>query len=295
MRTFAPVACLLMAVTLYSCNSGMKEFKTLPSGLKYKIVDDKKGDKKASVGSFVTMHVTTKIKDSVLFDSRKMNGDKPIETPVNPPAQAGDIMEAFPELSEGDSAIFQIPIDTLAKGQPLPPFAQSGDLLSFHVRIVSVQSKEEYEKSKAEASKKQLETDDKAIQDYLKANNLNATKTASGLYYIITSPGSGANAAAGQEITMAYTGMLLNGQKFDSNVDPAFKHVEPFKFKLGQGQVIPGWDEGIALMNKGAKAKLFIPSTLAYGAQGMPGSEANPQGIPANSCLIFEVELKNIQ
>jgi FKBP-type peptidyl-prolyl cis-trans isomerase FkpA len=295
MRTFAPVACLLMAATLYSCNSGMKEFKTLPSGLKYKIVDDKKGDKKATVGSFVTMHVTTKIKDSVLFDSRKMNGDKAIETPVNPPAQAGDIMEAFPELTEGDSVVFQIPIDTLAKGQPLPPFAKSGDLLSFHVRIVSVQSKEEYEKSKAEASKKQLESDDKAIQDYLKANNLNATKTASGLYYIITSPGSGANAAAGQEITMNYTGTLMNGQKFDSNEDPAFKHVEPFTFKLGQGQVIPGWEEGIALMNKGAKAKLIIPSTLAYGAQAMPGNESNPQGIPANSCLIFDVELKNLK
>jgi FKBP-type peptidyl-prolyl cis-trans isomerase FkpA len=84
-------------------------------------------------------------------------------------------------------------------------------------------------------------------------------------------------------------------KKFDSNEDPAFQHVQPFTFNLGTGQVIPGWDEGIALLNKGAKAKLLIPSPLAYGDRGMPGSPANPEGIPANSVLIFDVEVKNIK
>lgn len=295
MRKLSSALALLSVATLFSCNSGMKEFKALPSGLKYKIVDDKKGDKKAVEGTFVTMHIVTKIKDSVLYDSRKMNNDKPIETPVNKPQQSGDIMEGFPLLTEGDSVLFEIPIDTLAKGQPLPPFAKSGDMLTFAVKILKVQTKEEYEKSKQEASKAQLEADDKAITDYLKANNLNATKTASGMYYVITSPGSGPNATKGQEITMNYTGMLLNGKKFDSNEDPAFQHVQPFTFNLGTGQVIPGWDEGIALLNKGAKAKLLIPSPLAYGDRGMPGSPANPEGIPTNSVLIFDVEVKNIK
>ena len=241
------------------------------------------------------MHIVTKIKDSVLFDSRKMNNDKPIETPVNKPQQSGDIMEGFPLLTEGDSVVFEIAIDSLAKGQALPPFAKSGDILQFAVKILTVQTKEEFEKSKKEASKKQMDSDDKAIADYIKANNLTATKTASGMYYVITTPGSGANATQGQEVTMNYTGMTLNGKKFDSNEDPAFQHVEPFTFKLGTGQVIPGWDEGIALLNKGAKAKLLIPSPLAYGERAMPGSPANPDGIPANSVLIFDVEVKNIK
>jgi FKBP-type peptidyl-prolyl cis-trans isomerase len=295
MRKLASVVTLLVVATLFSCKSGMKEFKTLPSGLKYKIIDYKKGEKKATVGSFVTMHIVTKIHDSVLFDSRKMNNDKPIETPVNAPQQPGDIMEAFPELTEGDSVVFQIAVDTLAKGQPLPPFAKSGDILEFTVKILTVQSKEEYEKSKTEASKKQLEADDKAINDYLKANNLTATKTASGMYYVITTPGTGANATNGQKITMNYTGTLLNGKKFDSNEDPAFQHVEPFEFTLGQGQVIRGWDEGIALLNVGAKAKLLIPSPMAYGDRGMPGNPANPDGIPANSPLVFDVQVKAIK
>ncbi len=82
--------------------------------------------------------------------------------------------------------------------------------------------------------------------------------------------------------------MLLNGEKFDSNVDPQFQHVQPFEFMLGKGSVIKGWDEGIALLKKGGKATLFIPSTLAYGA-----NSPSPK-IPAHSVLVFEVELNEI-
>ncbi|MBL7765675.1 MAG: FKBP-type peptidyl-prolyl cis-trans isomerase [Chitinophagaceae bacterium] len=295
MRKIAPLM-LLTAATLFSCTGGMKEFKTLKSGVKYKIVDDKKGDKKAVVGSMITMNITTKLKDSVLFESMKQNNGQPIETPVNAPMQSGDIMEVFPELTEGDSVIIEVPVDSLFKGgQPLPPFMKSGDNLSFYVKLISVKSKEEFEKSKLEASKKQLEIDDKAINDYLTKNNLKANKTASGLYYIINTPGSGPNASAGKMITMNYTGMLLDGTKFDSNEDPAFQHPQAFEFTLGQGMVIKGWDEGIALMNVGTKATLIIPSPLAYGERSMPGSEANPKGIPANSPLVFNVEVKAIK
>jgi FKBP-type peptidyl-prolyl cis-trans isomerase len=113
---------------------------------------------------------------------------------------------------------------------------------------------------------------------------LNATRTNSGLYYVITNQGTGANAAAGDEVTVNYTGMFLDGRKFDSNIDSAFNHVSPFKFTLGRSQVIRGWDEGIALLKKGSKAKLILPSAIAYGANGTGG-------IPANSVLQFDVEL----
>ncbi len=86
---------------------------------------------------------------------------------------------------------------------------------------------------------------------------------------------------------MKYTGKTLDGTPFDSNVDPKFGHVEPFKFVIGTGQVIPGWDEGVALLNKGAKGKLYIPSPLAYGPQG-------PPAIGANAVLVFDVEVVNI-
>ncbi len=109
--------------------------------------------------------------------------------------------------------------------------------------------------------------------------------TASGLSYIDTEAGDGAEAKAGQNATVHYTGWLYQngekGDKFDSSVDRG----QPFSFPLGAGRVIRGWDEGVAGMKPGGKRTLIIPPALGYGAQGAGGV------IPPNATLIFEVEL----
>ena len=111
-------------------------------------------------------------------------------------------------------------------------------------------------------NEKQLSVDLELIENYLKENNVNATKTESGLYYEITKNGSGDNASSGDNVTVHYTGMLLNGEVFDSSLS----RNEPFSFQLGRGMVIKGWDEGITYFNKGAEGRIFIPSPLRYGA-----------------------------
>jgi FKBP-type peptidyl-prolyl cis-trans isomerase len=93
--------------------------------------------------------------------------------------------------------------------------------------------------------------------------------------------GTGASPRKGQTVTVHYTGTLANGTKFDSSVD----RNEPFEFVLGVGQVIQGWDVGVAQMKVGQKVKLTIPPEMGYGAGGYPGA------IPPNATLIFEVEL----
>jgi FKBP-type peptidyl-prolyl cis-trans isomerase FkpA len=94
-------------------------------------------------------------------------------------------------------------------------------------------------------------------------------------------PGTGAEARAGQRVTVHYVGTLTDGSKFDSSRDRG----QGFTFKLGAGQVIKGWDEGVAGMKIGQLRKLTIPPELAYGARGFPPV------IPPNSTLVFEVEL----
>ncbi len=108
--------------------------------------------------------------------------------------------------------------------------------------------------------------------------------TKDGLKYAIVKEGTGPKAKAGDIVTVNYSGFLLNGKKFDSSVE----RDAPITFKLGAHTVIPGWEEGIKLMNKGAKARLIIPPSLGYGNRAM-----GP--IPANSTLIFDVQLLNIK
>ena len=138
-----------------------------------------------------------------------------------------------------------------------------------------------------DATPTQTYTDEELFQSFLTSNKItNAKKQPSGLYYIPrTTDSTAVRATAGKTVSVLYTGALMNGTVFDAS---SLHGNTPFSFVLGKGQVIAGWDEGIALMHKGDKAVLLIPSTLGYGAQAV-GS------IPANSPLYFEVQLTDVK
>ncbi|MGB3616919.1 MAG: FKBP-type peptidyl-prolyl cis-trans isomerase, partial [Catalinimonas sp.] len=123
--------------------------------------------------------------------------------------------------------------------------------------------------------------DDSLIATYAAANNLNVQQTESGLNYAIERRGTGDRPEAGERVKVNYTLTNLQGDKIDSSYDRG----EPFSFTLGRGEVIPGWDEGIALLKEGAKAKFLVPSRLAYNERAL-GPTA-----PPFSVLMFDVEL----
>jgi FKBP-type peptidyl-prolyl cis-trans isomerase len=129
----------------------------------------------------------------------------------------------------------------------------------------------------AEEKRKQQEAFDQASAGY--------EETASGLRYKIIQEGSGKQATKGAGVSVHYKGQLLDGTVFDSS----YKRKQPIDFKVGIGQVIPGWDEGILLLKVGDKARFVIPSDLAYGARGAGGV------IPPNAVLIFDVELMDVK
>jgi peptidylprolyl isomerase len=113
--------------------------------------------------------------------------------------------------------------------------------------------------------------------------NIGVTET--GMKYEIIKEGTGPSPKRGDSVTVHYTGWLEDGTKFDSSVD----RNQPFTFKLGVGQVIQGWDDGVATMRVGGKTKFFIPPELGYGSRGAGGV------IPPNAKLIFEVELLSVK
>jgi FKBP-type peptidyl-prolyl cis-trans isomerase FkpA len=288
------------------CNSG-GGFKKI-NGVEYKIVKDAPGQV-AKIGDVIEFHILAKVDTMVLGDSRKQPGGAPAARKVDSVKNLGQFEAVFPFLSAGDSVLIYVSCDTILKTltdqqkQQLPPWLKAGKKITVTVAVVSVKSMDEYNKeaqAKQEQMMKEMQEkeaaqkplDDQMLQDYLTKNNIKATKTASGLYYVVSKEGTGETAKAGQDVTMKYIGKTLEGKQFDANMDENYQLLAgktPFSFQLGQGQVIKGWDEGLQLLKKGSKATIYIPSGLAYGSQAM-----GPD-LPANSILVFTVEMMDVK
>ncbi len=136
---------------------------------------------------------------------------------------------------------------------------------------------EDFKKSK----EARLAEEKRKAEEALAKEIIGFNKTNTGLYYQITHKGNGKKVQAGKQVSVHYTGMLLDKTVFDSS----YRRNQPLTFTVGIGQVIQGWDEGILLLNEGDKARFVIPSELAYGSRGAGGV------IPPNAPLIFDVEL----
>lgn len=201
------------------------------------------------------------------------------------------LMQAMGMMREGDEVELIIP-SALAFGEMgrpgmIDPFTP----LHYFIRLTSVKTKAQNDaeiaaKAKvAEAEKQALKLQESSVlAKYIADNAITVAPTASGLYFISTTEGTGEQAVAGSKVKVHYTGTLLDGTKFDSSVD----RNEPFEFVLGQGQVIKGWDEGVAMMKVGGKATLILPSSIAYGER-QAGDIIKPF-----SPLKFDVELIEI-
>lgn len=237
-----------------------KEFTT-ESGLKYKITHEGKGQR-AKPGDNVLVHYTGKLTNDSIFDSSVKRGQ-----PFKFKLGVGQVIKGWDEgialLNVGDKAVLTIPSELGygARGAgTIPP----NSTLIFEVELISI----------VEPPKP------------FDVKGKDTSTTASGLKYIkVTSNENGIKAEKGKTVSVHYTGYLEDGKVFDSSIERG----EPIAFPLGTGRVIAGWDEGIALLKTGEKARLIIPYQLAYGEQGYPGA------IPPKATLIFDVELVKVQ
>jgi peptidyl-prolyl cis-trans isomerase A (cyclophilin A) len=237
------------------------------SGLMYQHTVVGEGDAPVE-GNMMQIQYIGYLEDGTQFES---SYDRPDELQL--PLVKGQILEgwyeAFLLMKTGGKLKIVLPpwlgFGNQAKGQ-IPPNAH----LIFDFELIKITDPEE-----------EMKEDEKTFKAEMSLKYPESAGTKSGLLYQMTEEGNGSLPKAGQEVEVHYTGYLLDGSKFDSSVDRG----QTFKFTLGQGMVIKGWDEGIQLCKVGGKIKLIIPYWLAYGAQGRP-----PQ-IPQKAHLIFDVEV----
>ena len=260
-------------------------FKKTDNGLYYQFNTDVDDTLFPEIGDFVEIDMIYTTGDSVLFDSKKL--PQAMQLPIVESVYPGDIYEGLSMMNIGDSATFICNTDSvflkLFRFREVPADLDSVENIYFYIKMNDIMSQEEMQ-AKKEAEMKKLAEEETGLRDAFIAENYpDAQPTESGLYFISEKKGHGKMPVAGDKVKVHYTGKFLDGTVFDSSVERG----KPFEFTLGQGQVIKGWDEGIAMMHKGGKAILIIPSDLAYGPQGN-------RGIPPASTLVFEVELLDI-
>lgn len=277
---------LLIAVSMSSC--GAKKVQKTLNGFDVTLIHDEPGDL-AMEGDYAYFRYEVKSNDSTLFSSSTQTPMIKFKLPKlekQDAKNAQPLLEALFLMSKGDSAMVE---QTLTEEMKASIGIANVDKLSFYVSLVDLKNEADYnadmeasQKAAAESAKMITDKVASILNDY-KAGSLSSSiqTTASGLKYIIHEEGAGALPEAGKPVSVNYYGSLMDGNRFDDS----WSRGQAFQFVLGQGQVIKGWDEGVALLKAGSKASLFIPSDLAYGAEG------SPPAIPANSELMFYIEV----
>ncbi len=283
---------IALGLILIGCSSGQYPgYEYSDNGLYYKIVEDsdteliKKGD-------FLKVNIRySTMSDSVFFDSKKEV--LPVWIKIDEPAFRGDVMEGISMLSIGDSASFIVRIDTfflMTIGAARVPDFGNDSMMYVNIRVLDSKSSEEFELEREildQQTKVQLEElrvkEIEDLKNYIQINNITQQPTESGLVFIPVQNGTGALIKKGQTVICHYTGAFIDGQIFDTSKD-----MEPLRVKIGSGDMIAGFDEALQMMNKGAKAKVIIPSEIGFGK-----SEMNSP-IPPYATLVFDIEVIDV-
>jgi FKBP-type peptidyl-prolyl cis-trans isomerase FkpA len=297
------IICLL-ALTLVVKANAQTEIQRTPRGAMCQVFT-RNTTPKINLNDVITFQIIQKTdKDSVLYSTYASGA--PVMVQVVASKNVGDLMEVFPMLTVKDSALVKVPTDSIFVGHEdqRPPFLPKGSNLDFTIKIVRVQTLNEAiaERDSAIAAKKTAEDKLKVAEindtkQYIADHKLVLKTTPSGLKYVITKASVKPRPLKGDTVWVNYTGRTLEDKVFDSSIESVAKEAglnqpgrtyEPLKFVLGVDNIIPGWHEGLQLVNEGGKATLVIPSSLAYGDQGA-GEDIKPY-----STLVFDVELVKI-
>jgi FKBP-type peptidyl-prolyl cis-trans isomerase FkpA len=301
------LAILVLMVGASFMSSCQKTTKvTEKDGIEYTYI--KEGTESAPNGSFLlyNLEITTAT-DSVIYSTAEQPFPGYLMANDSlPPTNGMD--EIFLTLRKGDSIQFESTAKVIF-GENFPPFMKEADIVKVKLGAFEIMDQaaieaffnstmEAEDKKRAERAVGMVAEEGKTIEAYIQEKGLTASKTESGLYYVIEQEGTGEATTPGTTMYVNYAGYLLDGTLFDTsmadvakanNIFDAARPYEALPVNVGMGQVIPGWDEGLMLLKKGSKGKFIIPSPLGYGENGAGAM------IPPNSILVFDVEVTDVQ
>jgi len=281
------ILCLAVAP---ACKKGST--RHTPSGMKYIVYKENQGVKPVA-GDYVTFEMVYKTEsDSVLFDSRK--NQSPFRIQMEKIPFKGSLEEGLSCLSEGDSATFFISSDSLLKyvirdSEAGASLLKPGTQALFDIKLIRIQSKADAEREIKEKAAARQKAEAGVISEYLEREKLISMPDSSGIY-MIGNQATGNEIHDGDTVSVYYTGKYLNGIPFEMKNRPG----SPLQFVMGAGQVIPGWEIAFKKINEHSKVTLVIPSSLAYGEEGLFNPSKGNYVVPPFTPLAYEVEIVRV-
>lgn len=283
------ITILSLALIVASCNTKYDKTET---GLTYKIIGGD-GKQKLKFGEIVKINGVVKVsggKDTVLFSTY---GKLPEYIPVDTTnRKSHDFNEILKFASVGDSLIVVAQVDTLVKMGALAynEVFKKGGTITTSLKLLKSFATQELSMADQSAEVEKFKVKEVAdVEAYIKKKGAKVEKTANGAFVEILNPGDAVKGVAGKQVSVMYRGSLMeDGKIFDTNMDSSFGHVEPYSFVPGAGRTIRGWEEAFQYLGKGGKARIYVPSLLAYGPAGQQGV------IPPYASLVFDVEVANV-
>lgn len=287
---------LIGAMITTSCNTD--GYKKTKSGLVYKFIECNKDAQQLKIGDVLVGTCTMRLDDSILFV---------VDAPdrimmVNETTFPGDLNEGLQMMHLGDKCIIGVSADSLHKyGMQFPAFYKenAGMRLYYEINLTDIISQEEMRQEREvyfENLRQAQEAEAENLANYVKKHNIKATPDEDGLYIIVNKKGNGQKVEIGRNVAINYTGKLLDGKVFDTSVEKVAKEnglyvdgrkYTPLEYRVGDANLIQGWQKGVINQPAGTKLTLIMPSSLAYGP-------VDNGPIPANSSLIFDIEIVSV-
>lgn len=282
---FSTLICLSAMLFLSACNQKYPGYKQSTDGLYYRFYKQNKAAVQPQQTDFMKLDVACYLHDSLYYDWTESGSD--VYMQLSEPHFKGDLQSALAMMHVGDSASFYIKADSVAihyyDQDPAAVGLKAEDDFRYEVKLVELMTQEAFQKNVEDMKKEKMKESNARFAEYIKAEGIDVEPFSSGIYIVTTEKGKGRCPVKGEKVELDFEAFLLDGQSIGST----FGQDEKFTFVLGEGYVIPGWEEIVPKMHLGERVRAYIPFEMAYG-------EHSVSGIPPYANLMYDIKLLKI-